>query len=488
MSEGKEKGFWASLGDSLSSVRLTIPLLIILAVTSIFGTVIPQNPLPEEFYRFYEVTSYKFLKVLGLISAHEWFLRFQPSIYKILKILGILDMYHAGWFFFLLALLSLNLLVCSLKRFRSVLKFFGQPEIRLEEGQWKAISPSRKVSQPVLPEKSLTQIQEALSRVFGRPQVLKAEGSYHLFAEKGKFSRLGFYFIHLSILVILAGALIGLYFGFRGYMNIVEGETTDRVVFRTGQQTHPLGFRVKLDKFNVSFYSSGAPQEFKSTVTILEGDRKVLTGPIRVNHPLTYQGISFYQSSYGLANVEKVVLTIQDRNTGKETTVPAQIGTRTEIPGTSSTFALTRFISDFRGGGPAFQVVLSEPDRRMETFWILQHYPEFDASRPGRYYFRVKEIEPQYYSGLQVTRDPGVWVVWSGCFLMMAGFYLAFFVSHRRVWVRLTEKKGGTLVEIAGSSRRDRLEFEKELEKIEQAIKGIFPKGEKELKKREDQK
>jgi len=124
----------------------------------------------------------------------------------------------------------------------------------------------------------------------------------------------------------------------------------------------------------------------------------------------------------------------------------------------------------------------------METFWILQYHPEIEASRPGRYYFRVKEIEPQYYSGLQVTRDPGVWVVWSGCFLMMAGFYLAFFVSHRRVWVRLTEKKGGTLVEIAGSSRRDRLESEKELEKIEQAIKGIFPKGEKELKKREDQK
>ncbi|MGA2957522.1 MAG: cytochrome c biogenesis protein ResB [Thermodesulfobacteriota bacterium] len=465
MSAGKEKGFWSSLWDSLSSVRLTIPLLIILAVASIFGTVIPQNASLEEYLQVYKVTTY-----------------------KILKILGFLDMYHAGWFFFLLALLSLNLLVCSLKRFRSVLKFFVQPEIRLEEGQWKAISPSRKVSQPLLPEKGLTQIQETLSRVFGRPQVLKAEGSHHLFAEKGKFSRLGFYFIHLSILVILTGALIGLYFGFRGYMNIVEGETTDRVALRSGQQTHAFGFKVKLDKFNVSFYSSGAPQEFKSTVTILEGDRKVLTEPIRVNHPLTYQGISFYQSSYGLANVEKVVLTIQDRNTGKETTVPGQIGTRAQIPGSSSAFVLTRFISDLRGGGPAFQVVLSEPNRPMETFWILQYHPEIEASRPGRYYFRVKEIEPQYYSGLQVTRDPGVWVVWSGCFLMMAGFYLAFFVSHRRVWVRLTEKKGGTLVEIAGSSRRDRLEFEKELEKIEQAIKGIFPKGEKELKKREDQK
>ena len=459
-----EKGFWSSLWDSLSSVRLTVLLMIILAVASVFGTLIPQNAPVEEYLQVY-----------------------RAATYKILRILGFLDMYHAGWFFFLLGLLSLNLLVCSLKRFRSIWKFFAQPEIRLEENQWKAISPGRKISQPVPPEKILSQVQETLSRVFGRPQVLKGDGSIQLFAEKGKFSRLGFYFIHLSILVILAGALIGLYFGFRGYINITEGETADRVVLRSGQQAHPLGFEVKLDKFNVSFYSSGAPQEFKSTVTILEGGRKVLSEPIRVNHPLTYRGISFYQSSYGLANVEKVVLTIQDRVSGKETTVPAQIGTRTEIPGTSGTFAVTRFIPDLRGGGPAFQVVLSEPDRRMETFWILQRYPDFDSNRPGRYYFRIKEIEPQYYSGLQVTKDPGVWFVWIGCFLLMAGLCLAFFMSHRRVWVRLTEKKGGTLVEIAGSSHRDRIEFEKELEKIEQSLTGLFPRAEKEPKKREDQ-
>ena len=63
-------------------------------------------------------------------------------------------------------------------------------------------------------------------------------------------------------------------------------------------------------------------------------------------------------------------------------------------------------------------------------------------------------------------------MVWAGCFLMMAGFYMAFFMSHRRVWVRLTEKKGETLVEIAGSSHRNRLEFEKELDKIVQSLKG----------------
>jgi cytochrome c biogenesis protein len=459
----EEKGFFSSLGDSLSSLRLTIALLIILAVASIFGTVIPQNAAPEEYLQVYKI-----------------------STYKILKILGFLDMYHAGWFLFLLALLSLNLVACSLKRFRISWRFFSHPQERLEEDQWKALPGSRKFSGKGLLAESLPPYREALSRVFSRPKVLEDFKDYHLFAEKGKFSRLGVYFIHLSVLVILAGALIGSFFGFRGNVNIVEGEAADKVILRSEGQAQPLGFSVRLDKFNVSLYPSGAPKEFKSTLTILEGDRPVVREPIRVNHPLTYKGISFYQSSYGVAGVQKAVLNIKDREARRELAVPAQMGIKTEIPGSASAFLLARFIPDFQGMGPALQMIFFEPNHPHENFWILQNHPELAEKQPGRYAFTIQEIEPKYYSGLQVTKDPGVWVVWVGCFLMMGGFYMTFLLSHRRVWVRLTEKGGGTWVEIAGSSHRDRAGFEKELEKIEQELRERPPKERRNSAKSED--
>jgi cytochrome c biogenesis protein len=72
-------------------------------------------------------------------------------------------------------------------------------------------------------------------------------------------------------------------------------------------------------------------------------------------------------------------------------------------------------------------------------------------------------------------------VVWVGCLLLMAGFCPALFTSHRRVWIRLTEKKGGTLVEIAGSGHRNRLDFEKELDKIAGEVRGLFPEGQKKI-------
>jgi cytochrome c biogenesis protein len=248
----------------------------------------------------------------------------------------------------------------------------------------------------------------------------------------------------------------------------------------------PLGFSVRLDKFNVSFYPSGAPKEFKSTLTILEEGRPVLTEPVRVNHPLTYKGISFYQSSYGIAGVEKVALAIKDRDSGKEVAVPAQMETRTEVPGSSSAILLTQFIPDFHGKGPALQMIFFEPNHPPENFWVLQNHPEFTYRQPGRYSFTIKEIEPKYYSGLQATKDPGVWVVWVGCFLMMGGFSMTFLLSHRRVWVRLTEKGGGTWVEIAGSSHRDHTGFEKELERIDQGLRERPPKERKDSTKSED--
>jgi cytochrome c biogenesis protein len=214
-------------------------------------------------------------------------------------------------------------------------------------------------------------------------------------------------------------------------------------------------------------------------VTILEGGRKVLTEPIRVNEPLTYKGISLYQSSYGVASVEKAILNGVERSSGRGFTLSLQPGTRVEIPGTPHSLVLDRFSPDLQGMGPAFQGRLLEGERPVENLVILQNHPEFISKMPGRYEFRVGEIQPKYYSGLQVNKDPGVWVVWAGCFLMMAGFYMTFFMSHRRIWVRMMEKKGETQVEIAGSSHRNRSDFEKEMDRIGQAVKEAVSSGKK---------
>jgi len=67
----------------------------------------------------------------------------------------------------------------------------------------------------------------------------------------------------------------------------------------------PLGFYLALEDFEVDYYTNngrptGMPSEFWSQLSVYDqAQQKVLDKRIRVNDPLTFHGITFYQSSYG---------------------------------------------------------------------------------------------------------------------------------------------------------------------------------------------
>jgi cytochrome c biogenesis protein len=107
--------------------------------------------------------------------------------------------------------------------------------------------------------------------------------------------------------------------------------------------------------------------------------------------------------------------------------------------------------------------------------------------RPGAYRFRIREIVPRYYSGLQVNKDPGVPLVWTGCFLMVVGFYLTFFLSHRRLFGRLTNRGEDTLLELAGSGHRNRIGFEQEFERMFRTLREDILRPQKRSAEREEQ-
>ena len=66
-----------------------------------------------------------------------------------------------------------------------------------------------------------------------------------------------------------------------------------------------MGFTIRNEDFDVSFYDTGAPKEFRSSLTILENDQPVVKKDIIVNDPLRYKGISIFMASYGEMAPEK---------------------------------------------------------------------------------------------------------------------------------------------------------------------------------------
>ena len=97
--------------------------------------------------------------------------------------------------------------------------------------------------------------------------------------------------------------------------------------------------------------------------------------------------------------------------------------------------------------GPAAKVEVTLPGKQPETFIVFRDHPEVEQQRGGSQLIAYEGGDVKLYTGLQVAKDPGVWVVWLGCTLMVVGIIMAFFMSHKRVWIRVESGRvtmGGT--------------------------------------------
>lgn len=326
-----------------------------------------------------------------------------------------------------------------------------------------------------------------MRRSYRSVRVQSGEQGDLVFAEKGRFSHFGVYLTHLSVLLILVGGMVGSFFGFEGFVNIPEGSSVDSAFQRRSGHPIPLGFSVRCEKFTVDFYPNGTPKEYRSEISFLDGGRVAQTGSLVVNHPITFRGITFYQASYGTLAGDRLTLLIRGKG-GEETLVEAQRGRPFELPGKEGTAVVTEVRPDFMRLGPAAQVQINPASGAALAFWVFLHQEQIEKNVPGLfersprfdfrgfppYSFSMRELESRPYTGLQVNRDPGVPLVWAGFLLMVIGFFMAFFTSHRRLWVKVSSGGGGKAsVTVAGRSSKNPAAMDRELERVTTGLRDL---------------
>ncbi len=418
------------------SLKLTVIILLLLSVLSIIGTVLQQNAPAAEYIKEYGQANYELFVNLQFI-----------------------DMYHSWWFIGLLGLFSVNLICCSIKNFPRVWKFVREPVLIASPGVLKNSANRLEATSKEDKQQLADRLAVLLKKEFGTPQRSEKDGKLYLFAQKGIYSRFGAYATHLSILIIMAGAIIGNIWGYKAYVNIVEGTSTSQVWSRGGQVPIDLGFTVRCDDFDVSYYpNSRRPKDYNSDLVVLENGQEILRKRIEVNDPLTYKGITFYQSSYGSAGNAFFQIKITENATGKVMNIKAGQGQHIKLPG-GYAFSVSDFTATGRFG-PAARIHVNTPDGRHGTpFMVLKNFPDFDVKRGGKFSFSLIDYNEPQFTGLQVAKDPGVEIVWVGCLLMIFGSLTAFFFSHRRIWVCLEDAGGKTKIQVAANAHRNQPGF-----------------------------
>ncbi|MDR0477085.1 MAG: cytochrome c biogenesis protein ResB [Desulfobulbaceae bacterium] len=417
----------------LASVRLAIFLLAALALISVIGTIIPQHQSPA----FYAG-------------------RYSPSVAAFFQALDIPSMYGSWWFVAMLALLALNLIVCSLDRLPRVWQIIGadpaaMPVERIKKMPERASWPVSKASLPavktLLAARGFTAVNDRL--------FVKAQGAW---------SRLGAYIVHLSILIIFAGALLGQRYGFKGNLTLPEGEASDAIFLSQNSARQPLGFTLRCDSFTIAYYDNGMPKEYLSRLTILEDGKPVLSGGIAVNHPLRYKGITFYQASYQPYEDFIVEFTKNGSPQGERHAFTVPFQKQEEWPGEGVSFG----VLSAEGQGQRLErlklwLKKGEDEPRVLSLAVGE---EADF---GLYKVRVRQL---YATGLQVAKDPGVPLVYLGCGLLIFGLYVAFFLAHRRVFALLeeTEVDNNYGLLLAGTANKNRFGFAKNFAALKDEI------------------
>ncbi|MDJ0782341.1 MAG: cytochrome c biogenesis protein ResB [Desulfosarcinaceae bacterium] len=463
-------GFFDGLWQFFASVKLTVVVLLALALTSIIGTLIPQNQPLEEYYQ-----------------------AFGDFLFRVFAVLDLYNMYNAWWFQLLLALLILNIIVCSIDRLSSLSKIVFVRHPRFSLKRFRKAKPNHSFRAPGDADTLLETYQAVVKRHFRYQRVETVDGATCIYAEKGRWTRLGVYVVHFSIVLLIIGAMIGSLFGFEGFVNIPEGEGTDTIRMRNNPALGMrLPFEIHCDDFHMETWPNGAPKLFRSSLRLVQNGKTIYQKDIVMNDPIRFQGINVFQSSYGELPPDRRAQTGADNDrvpesfdlqltsadSGMTYTKTARIGDAIDLPEGLGSFTVEEYVPDMQFGGqdlgPALRGRLNPATGEAREVTLPLRFPNFDKMRQGKVVIAVANTpnerftppsptEKRYYTGLQVTRDPGVSVVYLAFIMMIAGCAITFFMSHRQIYVELG---AAGQVRVAGIANKNPLGLERHIERL----------------------
>ncbi len=431
------EGLWRLL----TSMRVAMTLMIVLAALCVVGSLLIQIPTG-----------------MGADPAAraEWLASVRPRFggwTGVMDALGLFDIFNSLLFRVLVAALTISLIACSVHRVPGVWRTATRPRVAVGAGFFEHAPQREQIVVHATSAETLESVQRVLRRRHYRT-LTQDDGTLHLYADRFRFMGFASVAGHVSLVLILLGAIVGSTFGYKNqYFVVPEGSTV-----LTG--TEP-GLALRLVDFTDSYYAdTGQPKDYTSDVVLLKDGQQVAAQTVRVNEPLSYNGATFYQKAFGPA----VAITIRDRSgnavysegmplDGSSADSTQRSAGSLLIPGTTdliNVFATTGN-SDKTVKPGQVQIVLYGSGGSAAT--DAKVFDQGKAQALGNYTVTFdRELK---YTVLSISRDPGQLLVWLGALLLVGGFTLVFMLPQRRVWARISSRGAMTVLSVASLGRRD---------------------------------
>ncbi len=456
----------SKLKKFFSSIKLAMVLFVLISAVSVIGTIIDQgDPL----------VVYKMM--------------YGPFVFKILYYLGFLNIYHSWYFIALGGLFTVNLIVCSLDRIPKTFKIIFNPDISFPNIPSNGIKENESKKTKYYNFNSLKSPNEIssiskriFSRKFGKHREKSGGKQFELYFSKNGIFRLSPYAVHLGIIVIIAGVILNIAYGFRSYVNIDEGLATRYSYLpsdknRNGKQIK-LPFKIRLDRYATKYYKDGMPKAYISKLSIIKKRKVIMTKSIRVNHPLAYDGLTIYQASYGhylpsAARLVLINLTNMKSAVFNKHTVFAEPGTLYDTGINGLKFKFDFYKKPGTNGIP-FYISIYKNKKRLRNINFLENrritgarkFPLVFAVYKKRLIFIFAGVKEYYYSGLEIAKNSYTWIIWTGSIIMIISLFFSFYFNHKTIRVKIypSESGKGTSVEILAGSHKKMVSYYKKID------------------------
>jgi cytochrome c biogenesis protein len=441
-----KSSFGNRLYRTLASVKTGIILLIILGVVAAAGTVILQRPMTD---------------------ADQMMRAYAPGTLHWLDKTGLTDVYHSWWFALLMAGLGICIMFASIDRFPKAWRLIAHP-YRRPEPHFRAVLPTQRTLAIDNPTEAIAAADKMFRKAGLRPQRVVEDNQTSLYADKNRWSVLAVYVVHASLLLILSGGIVDAFFSYKGYVMLTPGQSTSKLEQSNGI-TRALPFTLRCDGTGQENYPDGTPKKWWSKLTVIEDGRETLRKEIVVNDPLVTHGIRFYQSGYGqTGEVESLLLNATGNGETKQITLRPYQSAQLDP---ATTVTLAEFIPDFvlRDNqiytrskdpvNPAIRLEITDKTKAAKSeVWLFPAARQQSGNAP--YKFEFADMQMAAYTGLQVSHEPGQWLVWTGCVLMALGLVMAFYLVHQRYWAMVIETKHGPALWIGAAADKNREHYQ----------------------------
>jgi hypothetical protein len=134
------------------------------------------------------------------------------------------------------------------------------------------------------------------------------EGGFSSFQGPGSVRRVGFFSLHLSLILLFAGGFLTSTARMKARIVLTEGQTFEerhenylQLVEGPLRPERHTGAKVRLQKVQITYEQKRYPVDVTSHLEFQSNTDKLVQGVIKVNYPFTYKGLAFTQDKTGFS-------------------------------------------------------------------------------------------------------------------------------------------------------------------------------------------